>query len=691
MRLFSDFRMLFALASSLLATPGLATTRTWPGPAPCATTLQACIDASGSGDRIEIVTNTPIAEDPSFYDVDRTLAAAAGMHPRLAPGHGLSITTSSIWGSQTVSVSGLSLDDGYVFVNYQGSGTGTYDLRDLVLTRGVVDSANYIEVNAHSGTVNATLYNNRLSGVPRSLNDGLVMLRASGGVLNANAYFNHIQSTNATGFANGGGIFADYAGAGSGGTLKLHGNEVRGAFNRAGIFVSEGLFSSTPISITARAYSNVIVGLDGSNSGLGGSGIGFVVNNGSINAQAINNTVSRCYSGINAQQWSGGGAGAAISGLVKNNLVVCSRGLSFAAALTGSLGNDYNLTNADVNFAPVGAHDITAPAQLVLDTQPRLRPASPAVDAADTTTLGLGIVINTLPVTDADGLRRITGDSPAKADIGAYESGSATFTQTALGGNTVANRTYIDQAALNGNAAALLIATPNYNVGLPAGGVEYNHPFGTYYPAPQWALFNQEGTATPMPAGAHFNVLVPAPGSGSFVHVSDATSVSGADTVFSNSSSDNLPDRIVLLTQNWTAGGSSLYNAHPVSPFYGGDAKWHIVNVDGAAMQAHLGFNVYVQEPSPNAFRVSAGAYNSSAGVLYLDHPLLDGQPCARPQVTRLPGAIPTSQNFDVEYDGARWLVFNYSTLAPGDQFNVLVDPAQVADCLDRIFADGFD
>lgn len=674
----------------LPTTQGWATTRSWPGVPPCATTLQACIDASGNGDRIEIVTDTPIAEDPSFYDVDRTLAAAEGMHPSLAPGHGLSITTSSIWGSQTVGVSGLSFTDGYVFVNYQGTGTGTYDLRDLVLTRGVVDSANYIEVTAHAGTVNATLYNNRLSGVPRSLNDGLVMLKATGGVLNANAYYNHIQSTNTMSLATGGGIFADYAGAGSGGTLKLHANEVRGAFTRAGIFVSEGLFSSTAISMTARAYSNVVIGLDGSNSGLGGNGIEFVVNNGSINAQAINNTVTRCYAGISATQWSGGGASAAISGLVKNNLVVSSRGLSFAAAVTGTLSNDYNLTNADVNFAAVGAHDITSPAQLLLDTRPRLRAGSPAIDAADTATLGLGIVFNTLPVTDADGLRRITGESPAKADIGAYESGSVTLTQTASAGNTVSNRTYIDHAVLNGNASAQLIATPNYNVGLPSSGVEYNHPFGAYYAASQWALFNQEGIATPMPAGAHFDVLAPAAGSGSFVHVSDTASVSGAGTVFSDSSSDNLPDRIVLLTQNWTAGGSSLYNPHPVSPVYGDDAKWHIVNADGAAMQPHLGFNVYVQEPSPNAYRATVTPYNTSAGTLFLNHPLLDGMPCARPHITRLPGAAPTSHNFEVEYDGARWLVNNQSTLALGDQFDILVDPAQVADCLDRIFTDGF-
>jgi hypothetical protein len=67
-------------------------------------------------------------------------------------------------------------------------------------------------------------------------------------------------------------------------------------------------------------------------------------------------------------------------------------------------------------------------AKLVGDATPRLR-ASPAIDAADTNTLGLGIIINGLPVTDADGLRRIKG-ATNKIDIGAYESGDVSFAHT---------------------------------------------------------------------------------------------------------------------------------------------------------------------------------------------------------------------------------------------------------------------
>ena len=62
----------------LLAPAAWGTTYPWPGPAPCASTLQSCIDAVADGSRIELATNTPIAEDISLYDRSLTLTAAAG-------------------------------------------------------------------------------------------------------------------------------------------------------------------------------------------------------------------------------------------------------------------------------------------------------------------------------------------------------------------------------------------------------------------------------------------------------------------------------------------------------------------------------------------------------------------------------------------------------------------------------------
>ena len=676
------------LAFVLLPAAAIATTRTWPGAAPCATTLQACVDGATNGDRIEIATNTAIAEDISLYNRSLTLTAADGYTPNFGPNHWLSVTSAPVAGDLQVSVSRLSFTDGYVFANYNGAGTATYDLRELTLTRVVSDVANYIEVDANNGTTNATLYDNRLTGVPSSLNSGLIQLTNSGATLNATAYYNHVTSTSAAS-VNGAGIFVDVhanGGTGGGGTIKLHGNEVRGGFYRAGIFVSEGLFTTTASTVTARVYNNVSICADTSSAGTGGSGIGFVANNGSINAQAINNTASRCYYGLSALQWSGGGGGASISGTFNNNLVIAYNGLALAPSVPGSRSNDYNLINATTSSVAYGSHTLTAPAQLVLDTQPRLRPTSPAIDAADSATLGFGLLFNGLPTNDADGLRRFKG---ASADIGAYESGDVNFTHTARSNTIFGNSSDIDNTALNANPAAVLIATPNYNIGL-VGGVSYDHPFGAYFPSPQWSLFNQD-SATAMPLGTHFDVMVPASGGGSFIHTSTASSIGGLATTISDSSTDNLSDRIVLVTQNWTAGGASLYNPHPVGVYYGGDSKWHIANLDGATMQQPLGFNVYAQQPSPNAWRVTASVENlhGSATSIRLDHPLLDNTPCARPQVARLLGAGLVSGNIILEYLSGKWYIYGYSGISAGEQFHVLIDPAQVFDCTDRIFADG--
>jgi len=673
------------LAFALLPALASATAHTWPGSAPCGGTLQACIDGLADGARIEIATVTPIAEDISLYNRSLTLTAAEGYAPVFGIGHWLSITSDSIGaGNLDVTVSHLAFTDGYVFANYNRTGTASYDFEGLTLTRAASNGANYIEVDANNGTVNAKLYNNRLTGEP-GFNRGLIQLASSsGGVLNATAYYNHVTrtSTSVSGVLVAG-ILADVHNAG-GGTFKLHGNEVRGEFNRGGIYISEGLFSSTASHFAARVYNNVSICADGSSAG-GGTGIGFVANNGSIDAQAINNTVSRCYAGIVASQWAGG-VGTSSSGTIENNLIVAHNGLVFLPAATASLSNDYNLINASSNqVVSLGANTITGPASLVLDTAPRLRPDSPAIDAADNATLGFGLLLNLLPTDDADGLRRFKGAS-GKADIGAYESGDVNFTHTASANTVGGNVSRIDNPALNANASAALIATPNYNIGLPSGGVNYNHPFGSYYPTPNWALFNQD-YANPMPLGAHFDVLVPAGGGGSFVHVSSASSIAGFATTFSDVSTNGLADRIVLVTQNWSAGVAGLYNPSPVGVYYGGDSKWHIANLDLATMQQPLGFNVYAQEPSPNAWRATAGATNE----IRLDHPLLDNTPCARPQATRLLGAGAISGNFNLNYSLGKWYIEGNPNIGVGEQFHVLVDPAQVFDCTDRIFADGFD
>lgn len=677
------------LTLPLCLLPGLAgagvVASVWPGAAPCNTTLQACVDATPDGSGVVIVTDTPIAESINLYNRSISLVAGAGRKPNFAPGHWISVTAAPIHGNQDVTLRGLRLTNAYVNASYGGTGTARYDFSGLVLQQES-GAPTYLRVEARNGaTVEARVYDNRVRAQPANLNAGLIELVATGGTLNAEAYYNQIDNTS-TVATDGAGIFVDVTNAGAG-RYKLHGNQVRGGFFRSGIFVSEGLFSSTTSAFEARVYSNVVVCAEPSGSSSGGSGIGFTVNNGSINAQALNNTLTRCNFGISANNWSGGGAaGAAISGLVKNNLVVGTRGLTFTPALTPSLSNDYNLLNVGSNTATLGANTITADARLVALTAPRLRADSPAIDAADNAALALGLIFNTLPTNDADGLRRIKGD-PDNADIGAFEYGDQHLLHVARSGNISGHITTIDNTLLNDSPTANPVVTPHWNGS--GAGVANDAPLGIYYGASRWRLFNEETTVA-MPQGAAFNTFVPASGGGSFRHVSSAGNSSAYVTQLDNSSVNNLPERIILVTQNWSAGGG-IYNPHPIGLDYlAGSGRWRIVNIDLAGtMPLNAGFNVYAQQASPNAFRVSPSV---SGNAIELDHPLLNDIACARPQVTRIYGGSAVPRNFDVYYGvgNGRWRIYSYAALNPGDAFNVLVDPAQVADCSDRIFANGF-
>lgn len=680
----SPITSVLLLGAALFAAPLHATTRTWPGGAPCDGTLQACIDAAVDGDRIEIATDEPIVDGIALHSRSLVITAADG-HSPLFRNVGIVVNDSGPGGDLQVSISGLHFEHGFLYATYAGTGTATYDLRELVFTDAPGVTSSGLRVIAYDGTVDATLYDNRITGLPPTLNGGLIDLSAQGGTLDVSAYYNHVHSTS-TASASGAGIFVDITGAGSAGTIKLHANEVRGRFDRAGIFLSEGLFSSAPTSFDARVYSNVVIGT-GTDAG---AGISLVPNDGSIDAQLVNNTVTSMRTGISLSNWDGATT-PQITGMAKNNLVRADRAMAINPAFVDDFDNDYNLFNgATINFTP-GPHTITADAALVSDALPRLRADSPAIDAADTATLGLGLIFNTLPVTDADGLRRIkTATTGTKADIGAYEYGDTSFMHTATGDSISGHITWLDEPSVDDDAAANLFVTPNFNAG-GSGGVANNHPFGTWYFG-GWSLFN-ENTAVAMPPGSHFDVFSAAPGSGVFRHVSTADSVSGAFSQLADSSVDNLPDRIVLATQNYSAG--AVYNPHPLGLLYfafGGPGAWLVANLDDAPMPTGAGFNIYAQEPSPNAFRVTATAGNRSGTQgLVLHHPLLDGVPCAQPIVTRLYDGTPADSDFDVYYGGGRWVIFAYGSLPLGTPFNVLVNPAQVAACTDVIFADGFD
>jgi len=670
------------LGLALVSGSAAAVVRTWPdnaGPCPKGTTLQACIDGAALSDYVAIATNDPIGED--ILIVDRNLyrlEAAEGYKPTFAPGRSVEIHESIETGSVFVNLSGLSFIDGHVIATHSGMGNTSIGLVGLTLTRSATDMTNFIEVDGTNGLLAVNFVNNRVTDIP-SPGQGLVRVHGHGGALSVGASENHVSSTSA-GSTNGAGIAIDVddfeGNTGTTANIILVRNELRGGFSRGGMEVGAGRSSTATIATTMHVQDNVSICDDG--SAAGGIGMQFLTHLGTMNAVITNNTISRCGIGIYAGDPDA--SGGSVYGTLGNNVIVANGALAFLTDSTTLLAEDYNLINGGSSIS-LGLHSTTAPAQLVLDTQPRLRAASPAIDAGNDALLELLKI-------DADGLRRVKGSS---VDMGAYEFGDVMFTHVATSNTINDNLTVIDQSSLNFNPGAALVATPNYNLGV-AGGVDFDHPFGTVYlPLPEWSLFNQDAMNA-MPLGASFDVMVPASGMGSSVHVSTAANTTASITRLSGP--DALPPdgAVVLVTQNGSAGGMGVSNPHPIGFVFVLPILPGIANVDGADMAQNLGFNIYWQEPSVNAWHVLATVDNLSGDDLRLDHPLLDNTPCARPQASRVMhvGDSPISGNFILEYLGSNWYIRSYSGIVPGNQFDVIVNPAQVFECTDRIFENGY-
>ncbi len=674
----ASFISILAVAAAAAMPFASATTLTWPGSPGCTGTLQACIDASGSGDTIEIATDTPVDEDLSLPTRSLTLTSAPYHHASFAASRSIDgIASAPV--DITVAVSKLRIRDGHVWL-HAGPANATYDVRDLDVSQSTGGHDAFIRIETTLGTVNATVYHNRVAGTPSSINSGLIELVSSSAPMTVYAAFNTVVRSEAGN--NGAGILVDVSATGAGpgnASVAAFGNDVRGSFNRAGIFFSEGMFATTASTLRARAYMNSIrCGADGQ-----GQGIGFVPQNGSIDLQAINNTVAGCNDGILTLEWNGATSGT-FNGTVWNNLLVAERGLELGVAGVGVI-NDYNLINAASNNATLGPHTITAPAQLSPSAPPRLAQGSPAIDAADGVTLAFGIIDNGFPVLDADGLRRL---KLGGADIGAYEFGDVTFDHAADAANSFENVTAIDDSATNGNPGAYLFGTRKTIYGFPV----IDHPFGIWYSAPSWTLYYEDFTL-PMDLGAMWNVFVPAAGDGAFAQIATAGNTSGSSTTIDNGMTNALADRIVLVRHDWTR--DATYLDHPVGVFYtgsGSSGRWNIGNMDGAAMPLGIGFDVYAQPPSPNAFRVDVPVGSAGIGI---DHPLINGVACAKFHVSRVynPAIGTHAGDYDIEYSASsgQWMIATPEAAIGGDAFNVVIDAAQIQACTDRIFADGFE
>ncbi len=207
--------------------------------------------------------------------------------------------------------------------------------------------------------------------------------------------------------------------------------------------------------------------------------------------------------------------------------------------------------------------------------------------------IALAIFFVAPPAVGARSSESASGVEAQDAFSAAASVPGAGFVHTATAANTSGNYTLIDHPLTNNDPNAIVLVTHNGT----SLGVGNDHPIGVLYSnlAKKWGVRNQDFAA--MPIGAAFSVLIPATGMDNFVHAATAANTSGNTTYIDHPLTNNDPNAIVLVTQNWNPDGSSggTYNDHPIGVYYSHLAKkWSIFNQDFASMPNGADFNVIV-------------------------------------------------------------------------------------------------
>ncbi|MBI5612225.1 MAG: hypothetical protein HY942_04020 [Gammaproteobacteria bacterium] len=416
------------LLSLLAVTAVSAATLTYPGAAPCNTTLQACIDAAASGDIVEIATNTPIAESPSIDSKSLTLRAAAGFTPALtAYNYVLAVTSGSA--AHTFTIQGITLTVGFIGIGQGGTGPMTAN----VWNNTVLETFSYGEaVRIWAGNVSPpptrgdifySVLDNQLTVAVGSQNHGVSIqandMANSTGVIQRNRIvMQGADQGSAVDLANGTRLM----------TVDVIGNIISGTNYDSGI----SLFQYAPGgTINARVINNLVTGQNGNV----GAPAAISVNDsqGTLNFSLINNTLSSNRTGILISGRSD--LGAAMYGTVANNIVANSSqtGIAIDTDFEPTVTNRYNLFfNNPNNWFTPGANTLYVDPQFVGGGDFHLQSTSPAVDVGDNSAIPAGIT------TDLGGSPRIQGGT---VDMGAYERTSGSGGGS-TGGTVVAPGTY---------------------------------------------------------------------------------------------------------------------------------------------------------------------------------------------------------------------------------------------------------
>ncbi len=680
---------------------------TWPGSAPCSGSLQACINAAGLTDTIQIASNDPIDENILIEDRPVNMRAAFGFKPRLAAGRNFRFTfnnpplgLSLPW---LVRIADLQLDGGRFDISSAYSGRIILD--NLRATNAGI--SNPFSVSGFQAENQLTSLQVELRGSEFAVSDNFTTAVAVGSGFIHNFEFlaedNLIYSKGLdTSAANQNGRTGmQILSYGVNQQFELRRNRFVGDPNNQSLnarFKTAIRFQQSqgdsPSSIL-RIIDNLV--LTYANSSFFYPAVRVSTSLGSTLLRVESNTISASNAALGVLNFNG--VDNNVSGRVWNNILHSNDaqfGIRYIPETYANfIQNDYNLIDgAAFNTGVLGAHTLTTDAQFAAGDTLRLSAQSAARDSGDASArslLGPGNLPTPIAL-DADGLRRIKGSA---LDRGAFEFGDDTllFDTTSSATSNVLNFPQLDS-----NPSAILHVTRSEGKQLDALVVNPRPMSQSYNGDDQrWRLISDDAQAINSNSGFSIFDLVPGGEVGKHLVTTG--------NVFSNSGTtlptpwDTLPnDWIVLVSATRGAGFSSIANPHPFGAAYL-SGQWRVVNTDGSIIPVGAAFNVYAQAPSRNAFVHRVSVENQPvATVSVIDHPSLNGVPCANPHVSiNAAGQMPVP-HFSVHYESSlqRWFVqtdqAGTTQLTPGNLFFLVVDPkASADDCRGDLFADGFE
>lgn len=378
-------------------------TYTYPGPPPCDTTLQACIDGAIPGDVVEIATNGPIDESLEI-EKSLTLRAAPGFSP-LLPDFNTILAIATGEDDVAITIQGITIGRGKITA-IQGT-TGRFDL--AIIDNEIQNGSFNGGIGVRTGTGGPTrgllffdIARNKVT-VPQGFSHQVDAI--SVGAYKASAYEGRISDNNIVmNVSTQGGAIMVFSVSDTG-KVDVVGNVISGSGYNNGIFIRPDLGS-----VEARVINNLVSGQTDV-AGQPGA-IAARSNSDGVSVTIVNNTIVDNERGLTISGRAD--LGQSVNGIVSNNIVANHGiGISIDSDFTATVINDHNLLYNNVsNYFLPGPGTILGDPQFIGVTDYHLKKSSPSINSGNNLRLPKDVL------TDLDNNPRISDNV---VDIGAYE------------------------------------------------------------------------------------------------------------------------------------------------------------------------------------------------------------------------------------------------------------------------------